>query len=97
MTLGQSLLAKHLVAKGSAAELARKLGVARSLVSQWKSGARIPGRKNARRLEEISGGAVPSESWDQPAAGGASRTRRRRPRPGGRQRERAPEPDQIHP
>jgi transcriptional regulator with XRE-family HTH domain len=42
----------------SQAELARTLGVPRQLVHRWVSGIATPGKRNARRIADLSGRAL---------------------------------------
>jgi len=87
MTHGQKKLAAFIAGRPDlfASELARRLGVARSTISQWVNGSRRPGRKNASDLESFSDGVVPSSSWDvaverplpQPQRQRSRRSRRR--------------------
>ena len=46
---------------------AEKLGVRPATWSEWESGARQPGRDLAILLEDMTGGAVPLESWSENA------------------------------
>ena len=38
-------------------------GISHSLVLEWEKGTRSPGVELALRLEKLTGGAVPIESW----------------------------------
>lgn len=48
----------------SHAEIAEKLGVDKSLVTRWRSGARKPTASQRRDLRELYG--IPEEAWDEP-------------------------------
>jgi transcriptional regulator with XRE-family HTH domain len=43
--------------------VARDLDVSHPLVSEWEKGTRKPGVELALRLEKLTGGSVPIESW----------------------------------
>jgi transcriptional regulator with XRE-family HTH domain len=43
--------------------VARDLDVSHPLISEWEKGTRKPGVELALRLEKLTGGAVPIESW----------------------------------
>lgn len=59
---GPSLLSSHLALRGlSRSGLAARLKVARSLVSMWLSGERVPGLQNATAIEKETG--VPHTAW----------------------------------
>lgn len=65
-TEGQRLLAGVLASLG---DIARKVGCSsRQTVSDWRSGAKVPGAAFRQRLQEEYG--IPAEAWDhQPANG----------------------------
>ena len=48
----------------TAVSVAKALGgISHSLVLEWEKGTRSPGVELALRLEKLTGGAVPIESW----------------------------------
>lgn len=70
MTNGATLLRRYLRSKKLwPAQMARDLGVSRSLITTWlrRVGARMPSLEHACRLERLTGGAVPACSWVQKA------------------------------
>lgn len=62
-TRGGDLLAK---CPDSHAEIASKMGVDKSLVTRWISGARKPTPAQILRLEELYG--IPAAAWQEPSA-----------------------------
>lgn len=44
--------------------VAKSLGISHSLVLEWEKGTRNPGVQLALRLEDLTGGAVPIETWN---------------------------------
>lgn len=47
----------------SQADLAKELGVAQSMISDWAGDRRHPSLQNAFALEVVTNGAVPAKSW----------------------------------
>lgn len=47
----------------TALSVARDLSVSHSLVAEWEKGTRKPGVELALRLEQLTDGAVPIETW----------------------------------
>lgn len=47
----------------TAISIARELSVSHTLISEWERGTRKPGVELALRVEELTGGAVPIETW----------------------------------
>lgn len=55
-------LVDYIADRTRAGELTKALGVHRSLLAQWRSGARRPGPLMARRIEAATGGQVKAET-----------------------------------
>lgn len=66
---GQRLLREALKDRGASAELARRLGVAPSVVSRWLEGRQSPATKSRMEIAALHGIAV--LDWDAPAKGAA--------------------------
>ncbi len=47
----------------TALSVARELDVSHSLLSEWEKGTRKPGVELALRVEQLTDGAVPIETW----------------------------------
>lgn len=62
-TRGGDMLAR---CPDSHAEIAAKMGVDKSLVTRWRSGARRPSDEDQGRLEEFYG--IPRAAWNEPPA-----------------------------